>query len=520
MPSPRSGISELTNLLTDEAKALEALRAAMASNRTAFVAIRAPNLESGISAMEPQWERLKSLERRRETIGAELSRELGLTGRVRVSKIIERAPVALGNRLRAAADAADQAARKIRAETLAGARLLRLSKQTHEGIVRSLAGEPTASHLGYDKKARATRHHRTRWTAGHWHGLARANAYNNTQRRRGHMSFGIGLGSGLRALAAARLGIETAGQNVANVNTPGYSRQRILQSSAFPQTLGNGLQVGTGVHVDEIRRQVDAGLERRLRTQFGVHGSAQVDFSRWSEIESVFNEPAGGLSNNFTDFFGSINKLQTQPASRALRGGVIQEGKTMASAINQVADRFKKIEESSFHEIDGHVKRVNELASTIAKLNDQIAVVEGRGSTANDLRDARDNQIREIGELMDVSVMERKSGATDILAGGLLLVAGNRASEMTTTRNSRGQTEIKMDGSDTPVRPGGGKIEGLLRHERFRDSTHPRATRRTVQESGTRIQSDPHDRRPLGRVLRSIPLCERRTGHQRKRRVR
>ncbi len=90
----------------------------------------------------------------------------------------------------------------------------------------------------------------------------------------------IGLSAGLRALTAARLGIETAGQNVANANTPGYTRQQVLQSASLPFTFGNNLQIGTGVEVSDIRRLSDAGLERRLRTQLAAYGSAEVDFYR------------------------------------------------------------------------------------------------------------------------------------------------------------------------------------------------------------------------------------------------
>ena len=279
------------------------------------------------------------------------------------------------------------------------------------------------------------------------------------------MTFGIGLSAGLRALTAARLGIETAGQNVANANTPGYSRQRILQSAAFPFMLGANLQIGTGVDVNGIRRIVDGGLERRIRMQLGVHGSAQVDFSRWSEIEAVFNEPDGGLSNNFTDFFGSIKKLQTQPANQALRGGAVQEGKSLASAVNQLARRFKAIESSSFTEIDGHIRHINELANSIAKLNDQIAVMEANGSTANDLRDTRERQIKEIGHLMEVTVLERTSGATDIQVGGLLLVSGNTVNTLEASRDTNLKTVITMKGNTAQITPTGGRIEGLLRHE-------------------------------------------------------
>ena len=138
------------------------------------------------------------------------------------------------------------------------------------------------------------------------------------------MSFGIGLSAGLKALMAARLGIQTAGQNVANVNTPGFSRQRVMQSAAFPFTSGRGFQLGTGVEVTDIQRITNAGLERRLRLQIGQFSSSRVDFYRWREVEGAFNEPNGGLSTDLSNFFGRLQKLQTSPESRGLRGGVVQ----------------------------------------------------------------------------------------------------------------------------------------------------------------------------------------------------
>ena len=98
------------------------------------------------------------------------------------------------------------------------------------------------------------------------------------------MGFGLGLGAGIKALTAARLGIQTAGQNISNVNTPGFTRQRILQSSTLPAGLSR-LQVGTGVQVNDISRIIDDGLEHRIRLQMGLFGSAAVDHQRFVEVE-------------------------------------------------------------------------------------------------------------------------------------------------------------------------------------------------------------------------------------------
>ncbi len=279
------------------------------------------------------------------------------------------------------------------------------------------------------------------------------------------MTFGIGLSAGLKALSAARLGIETAGQNVANANTPGYSRQRLLQSATMPFNTANGMQVGTGVQVNDIRRVIDTGLIRRVRTQIGEFGRSEIDFARLRELENVFNEPDGGLSTNLSDFFGQIQGLQSNPADTALRGGMIQGGRGLAVSMNQLANRFDEIESSAFHEVTGHLQRVNQLAGSIAQLNSQIAAIESGSSTANDLRDTREMQIQEIAGLMDVRVLERSNGVADVQVSGFLLVAGSRTAELSAKQNSDGKTEVFVASSKSPVNINSGRIAGLLRNE-------------------------------------------------------
>src|SRR5690348_17266363 len=121
------------------------------------------------------------------------------------------------------------------------------------------------------------------------------------------MSYEFGLGAGLRALIAARMGMQITGNNVANVNTPGYTRQRVDLSASMPYTLGDGLQIGSGVDVTGIGRIVDDGLETRISTQLGMVGAAQVDQDHWQELQTIFNEPNGGLSSSLSDFFSSIS---------------------------------------------------------------------------------------------------------------------------------------------------------------------------------------------------------------------
>lgn len=279
------------------------------------------------------------------------------------------------------------------------------------------------------------------------------------------MSLGLGMSSGLRALSAARLGMQTAGNNVANANTKGYSRQRIELSAALPFGIGRGMQIGTGVEVGGISRLVDGGLERRLQLQLGLMGTAELDHSRLGEIEGILAEPDGGLSESLASLFGSIDQLRTDPADRALRGGVTQAASQLSQNFRLVADRFQGLAGSSFNEIRGLVRQVNERVSAIADLNRQIVGIEANGSAANDLRDSRAQHIKEIGRLLDANVIERPSGSIDLIVGGSLLVAGDRAASLNVGKDGNGRSQVTVGNAATPATLRSGRIAGLLAQE-------------------------------------------------------
>ena len=155
MPPCDKLVGDLIEVLHIEAKAMLDLQNVMAENRAAFVAIQASPLTSGLEALESSWEAVASLESKREALVAELASLLGLTGQVRISSILPELPPHTVAELRAAANAADEASRRVRAETTAGARLLRLSRQAHEGVIRALTGVDAQKHNGYDKNAQS-----------------------------------------------------------------------------------------------------------------------------------------------------------------------------------------------------------------------------------------------------------------------------------------------------------------------------------------------------------------------------
>jgi len=279
------------------------------------------------------------------------------------------------------------------------------------------------------------------------------------------MSFGFGMSAGLRALTAARMGMQTAGNNVANANTAGYSRQRVELSASLPFGIGRGMQIGTGVEVANISRIVDDGLERRLQMQLGMVGAAEVDKFRYDEIESILGEPEGGLSDHLADLFGTVGRLMSDPADPALRGGVVQAGNVLSQGFQMVSRRFAELQGSTFDEVRGLLREVNQRAGAIAELNEQIIAVEASGAVANDLRDTRSQHIKQLGTLLDTNAIERGNGCVDVLVGGHLLVAGNRASTLAAGKDGNGKTEVRVGGANSKATVREGRIAALLQQE-------------------------------------------------------
>ena len=154
MQSRNRSIDRLVDVLWLEAKALDQMQATMAKNRSAFVAIGASRLIAGIESLEKHWNVIEGLEEKRETLLTEIAEEYRLQGRIRVSQLVGELSADQARRLRAAADAADAASRRVRAETTASARLLRVSQQAHDGVIRALTGGDSREHTGYDERAR------------------------------------------------------------------------------------------------------------------------------------------------------------------------------------------------------------------------------------------------------------------------------------------------------------------------------------------------------------------------------
>jgi flagellar hook-associated protein FlgK len=270
----------------------------------------------------------------------------------------------------------------------------------------------------------------------------------------------IGMTTGLRALLATRFALDTAGHNISNVATPGYSRQLVDLAAAYPVN-SKGMLVGTGVETMSVRRNVDSLLHRRILGQSASLAAVSAKRDGLSELETLFNEPGNGLGGLMNDWFSKVSDLSAGPEDDILRTGLVAAGEDMSFQFRQVRGQMGELRDSFAAQIGLEVDHVNELAARISEFNREIGKSEVGGSMANDLRDARDETLRELSELVDIQSIEDSQGVVRVIASGALLVDSAKAHEMTLDKAADGTFVLHVQGMTGDLSISGGKLGGL-----------------------------------------------------------
>ncbi len=279
------------------------------------------------------------------------------------------------------------------------------------------------------------------------------------------------------ALMTHQQAINVTGNNIANVNTPGYSRQRlILAASVIPYTaLG---PIGNGVEAVEVERIYDRFIGVQINNESQSLGRWEAQKQILESIEVVFNESFGtGLSEAMNEFWNAWQDLSMNPSGQTEREVLISISENLATIFNQKYAELESSQQGIDANIKGAVGEVNQLVAQIADLNQKIIDTETNGSTANEYRDQRDLVLKELSELIDINSFEDANGAVKVtLSGGLTLVDGTSHRSLSTQINSStGLVDVLWVGSDGNTVDitnsiSGGKLSGWLE---VRDVTIP-----------------------------------------------
>jgi len=239
------------------------------------------------------------------------------------------------------------------------------------------------------------------------------------------------LATAVSGMNAAQAGLYVTGHNMANSNTVGYSRQRVLQQDFFSPNIGfNGiglLQIGLGTDVAGIRQIRDRFLDMSYRAEAGKFDFYYAKTVTGSEIENIIGELQSQYSTDsvIKDLWDALNELSIDPSSIAARGTFVSTAITFIDKVNNVYDRLYEYQFNLNEQIKQTVTRINQLVKEIDRYNVLIMQNEITMDRANDFRDARNLCLDELSHLLDIDYTERPNGRIDIMAhGNELLVNG------------------------------------------------------------------------------------------------
>lgn len=231
--------------------------------------------------------------------------------------------------------------------------------------------------------------------------------------------------------------LDVVGHNIANANTPGYSRQVAVMGATppYPSASLSSLviagQVGTGVQVQAIHRLRDEFVEMQLRTETQSMGRWSARYDALQQVELMLQEPSDlSLRNALDQFWQALQDLHQQPESDAARAVVRERALMVTASFQHVHKQLTDLREDLNRLVALEVQRINTLADQLADVNRQIHRVSMSGQQPNDLLDQRDQILLELAELVDISVTERENRTVHVSIGGLTLVEGDRAIEL------------------------------------------------------------------------------------------
>ncbi|MDG5786675.1 flagellar hook-associated protein FlgK [Evansella sp. AB-P1] len=235
-----------------------------------------------------------------------------------------------------------------------------------------------------------------------------------------------GLETARRALGTNQTAIQTTGHNIANANTPGYSRQRVnfAPTEAYPAPSFNkpGVagQIGSGVKPGEVQRIRESFLDVQYRSENNKFGFWDGISKAWTKIEDIMNEPTeNGIASSMDRFWRSLQDLSVHPEDSGARSVVLQQGTALAETFNYTYDSLEATQKDYKKQIEVQEKHINSLLDQINKINKQIAGVEPHGFLTNDLYDQRDLLVDELSLYLNVSVEQVGSGglSSDVASG-------------------------------------------------------------------------------------------------------
>jgi flagellar hook-associated protein 1 len=283
-------------------------------------------------------------------------------------------------------------------------------------------------------------------------------------------SISSSLSTAVQSLVADSGALQVTNNNIANANTPGYSRQVPIFQEATPTEEGT-LSMGNGVVLEGFQSVRDELVSSQIQSETGAQSSANAQLSTLQQIQPTFTTSTQDIGTQMSALFASISSLSTDPTSSAARQGVLTAGSNLASAFNTTSSVLTTQQSGLNTSVTQDVSQINQLSQQIAALNPQIAAQTANGQDGGTLQDQQDQLVLSLSALTPVAITQTPDGETVTTGNGTALVMGSQSYALGTTTGSNGMEQVvDQNGTNITTSITSGDLGGTIQ---TRDTTIP-----------------------------------------------
>lgn len=279
------------------------------------------------------------------------------------------------------------------------------------------------------------------------------------------------LNIGMSGLSASQSSLATTGNNIANVDTAGYSRQQTVQGTKSSQQYGS-VFIGTGTTLADVRRVYNSYLESQLHTATSLDSESAAFLKQATPLDAMLSDTNTGLTGVLQKFFTSMQGVSTSATDDTSRQSVLTGAQALTSRFNTLAKQLNDQNTTINGSLGDMTAQVNKLATAIANLNQKIGEISTSGGAPNDLLDRRNEAVRQLSELTGAQVVERGTSFDIYVGSGQPLVIGNTTNSlsMVASKTDPSRMSIQMDRGSSTIDItsviSGGEIGGLLTYRK------------------------------------------------------
>ncbi|WP_435947900.1 flagellar hook-associated protein FlgK [Dryocola sp. BD586] len=254
------------------------------------------------------------------------------------------------------------------------------------------------------------------------------------------------INSAMSGLSAAQAALNTVSNNISNYNVAGYTRQTTILSQTN-STLGAGGYTGNGVYVSGVQREYDAFITNQLRSAQTQNSGLSTQYQEMSKIDDLFSGTTNTLATTMQSFFTGLQTLTSNAEDSAARQALLGQSEGLVNQF-KVMDQYLRDQDKQINgSIQNSVAQVNNYATQIANLNDQISRLKGisGGAAPNDLLDQRDQLVSELNQIVGVEVSVQDGGSYNVsIANGISLVQGSSAKQLAAVPSSADPSRLTV----------------------------------------------------------------------------